>query len=61
MAETESNATEWLSQPRTLIAQSLYAVGAALRFIHPWVSIAATVLVQLNYAVALRAWWRKGG
>jgi uncharacterized membrane protein len=44
---------------RILIAQSLYAVGAALCFIHPWVSIAAIVLVQLNYAVAPRLWWRK--
>ncbi len=45
---------------RILIAQSLYAAGAALCFIHPWVSIAAIVLVQLNYAIAPRRWWRKG-
>jgi uncharacterized membrane protein len=44
---------------RIVIAQSLYAVGAALCFIHPWVSIAAIVLVQLNYAVAPRVWWRR--
>ena len=44
---------------RILIAQSLYAAGAALCFIHTWVSIAAIVLVQLNYAIAPRAWWRK--
>jgi len=43
---------------RILIAQSLYAVGAALCFIDTWVSIAAIVLVQLNYAIAPRAWWR---
>lgn len=44
---------------RILIAQSLYAIGAALCFIHPWVSIAAIVLVQLNYAIAPRMWWRR--
>jgi len=44
---------------RIVIAQSLYAGSAALCFIHPWVSIAAIVLVQLNYALAPRFWWRK--
>jgi uncharacterized membrane protein len=44
---------------RILIAQSLYAAGAALCFIHTWVSIAAIVAVQLNYAIAPRLWWRK--
>jgi len=44
---------------RILIAQSLYAAGAALCFIHTWLSIAAIVLVQLNYALAPRLWWRK--
>ncbi len=44
---------------RIRIAQSLYACGAALCFISTWVSIAAIVLVQLNYAIAPRAWWRK--
>ena len=44
---------------RIVIAQSLYAVGAALCFIDTWFSIAAIVLVQLNYAIAPRAWWRK--
>jgi uncharacterized membrane protein len=42
---------------RIVIAQSLYAAGAALCFIHTWVSIAAIVLVQLNYAIAPRRWW----
>jgi uncharacterized membrane protein len=46
---------------RILIAQSLYAAGAALCFIDTWVSIAAIVLVQLNYAIAPRLWWKKGG
>ena len=44
---------------RIVIAQSLYAAGAALCFIDTWVSIAAIVLVQLNYAIAPRVWWRK--
>ena len=37
---------------RIVIAQSLYAVGAVLCVINTWVSIAAIVLVQLNYAIA---------
>jgi uncharacterized membrane protein len=44
---------------RILIAQSLYAAGAALCFINTWVSLAAIVLVQLNYAVAPRLWWKR--
>ena len=43
---------------RVVIAQSLYAAGAALCFINTWVSIAAIVLVQLNYAFAPR-WGKK--
>jgi len=39
---------------RILIAQSLYAVGAALCFISPYWSIAIILLLQLNYAVAPR-------
>ena len=45
---------------RILIAQSLYAAGAALCFISNWVSIAVIVLVQLNYAVAPRVGRRAG-
>lgn len=41
---------------RVFIAQSLYAGGAALCVINTWVSIAAIVLVQLNYAIAPRLW-----
>jgi uncharacterized membrane protein len=37
---------------RILIAQSLYAVGAALCVINTYVSIAVVVVVQLNYAIA---------
>ncbi len=39
---------------RILIAQSLYAVGAALCFVRVWLSIAVIVVVQLYYAVAPR-------
>jgi uncharacterized membrane protein len=46
---------------RILIAQSLYAASAALCFIHTWLSIAAIVLVQLNYALAPKLGWRKRG
>jgi uncharacterized membrane protein len=46
---------------RIVIAQSLYAAGAALCFIHVWLSIGAIVLVQLNYALAPRLWGRKRG
>jgi uncharacterized membrane protein len=44
---------------RIVIAQSLYAAGAALCLIDTWVSIGAIVLVQLNYAIAPRLWGRK--
>lgn len=44
---------------RITIAQALYAGGAALCFINTWVSIGAIVVVQLNYVVAPRAWWRR--
>ena len=44
---------------RVVIAQSLYAAGAALCFINTWVAIVAIVLVQLNYAVAPRLWRRR--
>lgn len=43
---------------RIIIAQSLYAVGAALCLFGSWISIGAIVLVQLNYAIAPRLWWR---
>jgi len=44
---------------RILIAQSLYALGAALCVINSWASIAAVFLVQLNYAIAPQLWRRK--
>lgn len=46
---------------RIVIAQSLYAGGAALCLINTWFSIGAIVLVQLNYAIAPRLWGRKRG
>jgi uncharacterized membrane protein len=42
---------------RIVIAQSLYAAGAALCFINTYWSIAAIVLVQINYAIAPRFCW----
>jgi len=42
-----------------VIAQSLYAGGAALCLINTWASLAAIVLVQLNYALAPRLWGRR--
>lgn len=44
---------------RIVIAQSMYAAGAALCVINTGVSIGAIVLVQLYYAVAPRLWWRE--
>jgi len=42
---------------RIVIAQSLYACGAALCIINTYYSIAAIVLVQVNYAIAPRFCW----
>ena len=42
---------------RVLIAQTLYALGAALCVINTYCSIAFIVVVQLNYAIAPR--WRR--
>jgi uncharacterized membrane protein len=42
---------------RIVIAQTLYALGAALCFINTYWSIAAIVLVQINYAIAPRFCW----
>jgi hypothetical protein len=44
---------------RILIAQSLYAAGAALCFISTYFSIAAIMLVQLNYEIAPRLWHKR--
>jgi len=42
---------------RIVIAQTLYAIGASLCFIGTYWSIAAIVLVQVNYAIAPRFCW----
>jgi uncharacterized membrane protein len=38
---------------RIIIAQSLYGIAALLCFISPYVSIGATILIQLNYVLAI--------
>jgi hypothetical protein len=43
----------WANE-RRIIAQSLYAFGALLCIIDPYLSIAFIFLVQLNYAIAPR-------
>jgi uncharacterized membrane protein len=52
-ADTESEIRGSICR-RIVIAQSLYAGGAALCFFSTWISIAVIVLVQLNYAIAPR-------
>lgn len=42
---------------RIVIAQTLYACGAVLCFLNTYYSIAAIVLVQVNYAIAPRFCW----
>jgi hypothetical protein len=42
---------------RIVVAQSLYAAGAALCVFNTYYSIAAIVLVQVNYAIAPRFCW----
>jgi uncharacterized membrane protein len=42
---------------RIVIAQSLYACGAALCFLGTYYAIASIVLVQVNYAIAPRFCW----
>jgi uncharacterized membrane protein len=46
-----------LVKRRILVAQSLYAIGAALVVFGTGVSIAFIVLVQLNFAIAPRIPW----
>jgi uncharacterized membrane protein len=42
---------------RIVVAQSLYACGAALCFLNTYFAIAAIVLIQVNYAIAPRFCW----
>jgi hypothetical protein len=46
-----------LVKRRNLVAQTLYAIGAALVVFGTGVSIAFIVLVQLNFAIAQRIPW----
>ena len=46
-----------LVKRRILVAQALYAIGAALVVFGTGVSIAFIVLVQLNFAIAPRIPW----
>jgi uncharacterized membrane protein len=56
MTDAMKSAVCW----RIIIAQSLYAAGAALCFISTYLSIAVIVLIQLNYAIAPAFWkWKK--
>ena len=43
---------------RSVFAQGLYALGAALCFFNTYWSIGFIVPVQLNYAIAPRLWMR---
>jgi len=40
-------------QNRVIIAQTLYLIAALLCFVNTYLSVAMTILVQLNYALAL--------
>ena len=42
------------SSTATLVAQALYAIGAAMCLLNTYVSIGFIVLVQLNFAIAPR-------
>ena len=44
---------------RIIIAQSLYAAGAALCFINNYLSISFILLIQVNYALAPSSWFKK--
>lgn len=46
-------------QRRIIIAQAMYAIGAALCVVNPELSVAFIVSVQLYYAIAPRIWSRK--
>jgi uncharacterized membrane protein len=41
---------------RVVLAQALYAIGAALCIVSTWWSIAVILAVQLNYVIAPRVW-----
>jgi hypothetical protein len=45
---------------RILVAQALYAAGAALCVVNTYASIGFIVLVQLHFAIAPRIRWLSG-
>lgn len=54
LKDTITRDIERTTERRIVIAQALYAIGAAFCIISTHVSIAAIVLVQLNYVIAPR-------
>jgi uncharacterized membrane protein len=54
LQEDVSHEVRCAVERRILVAQALYAVGAALCLVNTYVSIGFIVLVQLNFAVAPR-------
>jgi uncharacterized membrane protein len=52
-----NEATRAAVDRRIFVAQGLYALGAALAFVNTYWSIAAIVLIQLNYVIAPRVRW----
>lgn len=57
MREDVTHEKQCAVERRIVVAQALYAFGACLCVIHPYVSIAFIVLVQLNFALGLRLPW----
>ncbi len=51
--EKEKKVARKAMNKRIIIAQSLYAIAALLCFFSPYVSIGATILIQLNYVLAI--------
>jgi uncharacterized membrane protein len=58
LARTEVTPTEDRAiRRRIVVAQSLYAAGAALCLWTPWASIVAFILIQINFAIGPRSGW----
>jgi len=54
VADTTTDAMRVAVERRIVTAQAFYAVGALLCVVSTYLSIAAIVLVQLNYVIAPR-------
>jgi uncharacterized membrane protein len=52
LTEGTTPAVDKAVRRRIVVAQTLYAAGAALCVINTWISIGAIIAVQLNYAIA---------